>query len=201
MRIAWVVAGIAVAGVLTSQAAVAESRSIPKNFLLYEKQARQDVKNRHWYVNEGEGRDLPEVNNIQCSNARLKGWVDRRDITFNPKNDGNEKTHSSRGEQLFLFPGIPGAEKLIKQIHERMARCEGVKVVLPAIGDGAVGGSRTIRQAGAVAQVQKFVAVRKGAAVALYWDLRNDAKALRTLAQHGKDAERMAAKLCRIGDC
>ncbi|MFD9945191.1 hypothetical protein ACFWYW_32340 [Nonomuraea sp. NPDC059023] len=189
------------AGMLTSQAAAAESRSIPKNFLLYEKQARQDVKNKHWYVNEGEGRDLAEVNNIQCSDARLKGWIDRRDVTFNPKNDGNEKTHSSRGEQVFLFASTPGAEKMIKQIRERMARCEGVKVVRPAIGDGAVGGSRTVRQAGAAAQVQKFVAVRKGAAVALYWDLRNDAEALRTLAQHGKDAERMAAKLCRIGGC
>lgn len=201
MRIAWVMAGIAVAGVLTSQAAMAESRSIPKNFLLYEKQARQDVENKHWYVNEGESRELAEVNNIQCSNARLTGWIDRRDVSFNPKNDGNEKTHSSRGEQVFLFTGIPGAEKMIKQIHERMARCEGVKVVLPAIGDSAVGGSRTVRQAGAFAQVQKFVAVRKGAAVALYWDLRNDAKALRTLARHSKDAERMAAKLCQIGGC
>ncbi|MFI6901596.1 hypothetical protein ACIBKY_10055 [Nonomuraea sp. NPDC050394] len=201
MRISWVMAGVAVAGVLTAQAAVAESRSIPKNFLLYEKQARQDVGNEHWYVNEGEGREPAEVNNIQCSNARLKGWIDRRDVTFNPKNDGNEKTHSSRGEQVFLFAGIPGAEKMIKQMHERMARCEGVKVVLPAIGDGAVGGSRTVVQAGAVAQVQKSVAVRKGAAVALYWDLRNDAKALRTLARHGKDAERMAARLCRIGGC
>ncbi|MFI9556481.1 hypothetical protein [Nonomuraea endophytica] len=194
-------AGVAVAGVLTSQAAVAESRSIPKNFLLYEKQARQDVKNKHWYVNEGEDRDRAEVNNIQCSNAKLKGWIDRRDLYFNPKNDGNEKTHSSRGEQVFLFADVSGAEKMIKQMHERMARCEGVKVILQTAGDSAVGGSRTIKQAGAFSQVHKFVAVRKGAAVALYWDLRNDAKALRTIAQHGEDAERMAAKLCRIGGC
>lgn len=203
MRIALVLAGVAVAGALTTQPAAAESTSIPKNFLQYEKEARKDVKGEHWYVNEGENRDLIEVENLQCDNAKLAGWIDRRDVSYDPEIGGGEKTDSKWGEQVFLFADADRAGKMLKQIRERMERCDDIKITQPAIGDGAVTGSRTVKptKSDPTSQTRKFVAVRKGAAVALYWDLHNVAKAQRTMAQHLADAQRMAAKLCELGGC
>ncbi|WP_431897011.1 hypothetical protein [Nonomuraea sp. bgisy101] len=203
MRIALVLAGVAVAGALTSQPAVAESTSIPKNFLQYEKEARKDVKHKHWYVNEGENRDLIEVENLQCDDSKLRGWIDRRDVSYDPEIGGGERTDSKWGEQVFLFADAGRAGRMLRQMRERMEGCDGITITQPVIGDGAITGSRTVgpTKSQPIAQTQKFVAVRKGAAVALYWDLHNQAKAQRTMAQHLADAKRMAAKLCDLGGC
>lgn len=203
MRIAFVLAGAAVAALLTSQAAVAEGRTIPRDFLLYEKEARKDVKHQHWYVSEGKKGDLGEIGDIGCTNAKLSGWVARRDLYYSRQPGGSEKTHASRGEQVFLFADAEQAGTMMTQLNERMKGCKGIKITTPAIGDAAIGGHRAVKatKTNTVPQTQQFVAVRRGANVALYWDLHNDAKALRTMAQHVKDAERMAAKLCDLGGC
>ena len=90
------------------------------------------------------------------------------------------------------------------EFRTRLTKCgKLVKVIDPEIGDDSVGASMAVKKtkSNPVPQTQQFVAVRKGAAVALYWDLRNDAPALRTLAKHQADAAKMATKLCSIGGC
>ncbi|MBT2230548.1 hypothetical protein [Nonomuraea sp. NEAU-A123] len=195
--------GALVTALLFPPAAALAAPSIPKNFLLYEKEARKDIKNEHWLLNEGS--DLIEVENIACSNAKLKkDWIARRDLTYDPRMDGDEKHNAERGEQVFLFAKAAAAEKLMTEFRTRLTRCgKLVKVIDPKIGDGSVGASRAVKstKSNPVPQTLQFVAVRKGAAVAIYWDRHNDAPAITTMARHKSDATKMAAKLCRIGGC
>ncbi|MEU0571205.1 hypothetical protein ABZ297_38225 [Nonomuraea sp. NPDC005983] len=199
-RIALVTGGAVLAGVLCGPAALAQAPSIPKGFLLYEKQARKDSK--HWYVSENSPNE--EVWNIQCSAVRLKGWSARRDVVYDTEIGGGEETNRVRGEQVFVFRDAQGAGKLMARLGKLLDACgKTVKVRKPKIGDQALGASRTIKatKTSPIPQTQKFVAVRKGAAVALYWDMHNKAKSLRSMAQHEADAKKMAAKLCAVGGC
>ncbi|HUR05291.1 MAG TPA: hypothetical protein VM347_22285 [Nonomuraea sp.] len=199
-KITLLTGGALVTALLFPPAAALAAPSIPKNFLLYEKQARKDTE--HWQLNQG---NLVEVGNVQCSNAKLKmDWIARRDLTYDAHPGSGEKTSAERGEQVFLFAGASAAEKLMTQFSTRLAKCgKRVKVIDPGIGDDAIGATMAVKKTktNPVPQTQKFIAVRKGAAVALYWDLHNDAPAIRTLAKHQSDATKMAAKLCRIGGC
>ena len=199
-KITLLTGGALITALLLPPAAALAAPSIPKNFLLYEKEARKDTK--HWYLNQG---NLIEVSNIQCSNAKLKkDWIARRDLTFDPHPGGGEKTSAERGEQVFLFTDASAAEKLMTQFSSRLAKCgKRVKVIDPSIGDDAIGATMFDKKTktNVVPQTQRFIAVRKGAAVALYWDLHNDAPAITTMARHQSDAAKMAAKLCRIAGC
>ncbi|MEU7852287.1 hypothetical protein [Nonomuraea sp. NPDC049141] len=202
-KITLLTGGALITALLFPPAAALAAPSIPKNFLLYEKEARKDTKHEHWLLNEGS--NLIEVENIQCSNAKLKkDWIARRDLTYDPRMDGDEKRSTERGEQVFLFAKAAAAEKLLTEFRTRLTKCGNlVKVIDPKIGDDSVGASRATKKtkSNPVPQTQQFVAVRKGAAVAIYWDLHNDAPAIRTLTKHQADATKMAAKLCSIGGC
>lgn len=198
-KISLLVAGALLAGVAGAPAALAQAPAIPKGFLLYEKQAARDAE--HWYVSED---DQSEVWNIQCAPALLTGWKARRDAVYDTHIGGGERTNRQRGEQVFVFGGTRGAQKMMSRMRGLLRDCgRTAKVRVPRIGDEALAASRTIKATKATPfpQTQRFVAVRRGAAVALYWDMHNDAKPLRSLARHEADARRMAAKLCRIGGC
>lgn len=202
-KITLLTGGALVTALLFPPAAALAAPSIPKNFLLYEKEARKDTKHDHWYLTQDD--NLMEVGNIQCSGAKLKkDWIARRDLTYDPQIGDGEEHNTERGEQVFLFADASAAEKLMTQFSTRLTKCgKRVKVIDPGIGDDAIGATMFDKKTktNVVPQTQKFVAVRKGAAVALYWDLHNDAPAIRTLARHQSDATKMAAKLCRIGGC
>ncbi|MER6945306.1 hypothetical protein ABT294_14890 [Nonomuraea sp. NPDC000554] len=200
MKITMMVAGVVAAGLLCGPAASAAPKpSITKNFLLYEEEARKDTKHAHWQVND----EITVMGDIACTKGSPKGWAAAREITYNLKNDGVEATTAERGEQVFLFADASGARKLMDQFRKRLAACgKTVRAGAPKIGDEAVSGSRASKRTKIQhPQTQQYVAVRKGAAVALYWDLHNDTKALRTLAEHEADAKKMAGKLCAIGGC
>lgn len=202
-KITLLTGGALVSALLLPPAAALATPSIPKNFLLYEKEARKDTKHEHWLLSQND--NLIEVENIQCSGAKLKkDWIARRDLTYDPRMDGDEKHNTERGEQVFLFAKASAAEKLMTEFRTRLTKCgKLVKVIDPKIGDDSVGASRAIKatKSNPVPQTQQFIAVRKGAAIAIYWDMHNDAPAIRTLAKHQADATKMAAKLCTIGSC
>ena len=199
-KVALIVAGSMAASLLYAPAALAHAPKIPKGFLLYEKQARTDTD--HWSVNEGDA--MEEVWNIQCAPATFGGWARRRDVTYDTEIGGGERTNRQRGEQIFVFAGAKGADRMMDRMRQLLRQCgKAVKVRTPRIGSDAMSASRTIRptKTNPIPQTQKFTAVRKGAAVALYWDMHNDAKPLRSLTRHETDARKMAAKLCRVGGC
>lgn len=178
-------------------AVAAEAKAIPKNFLLYEKPARADTKNTRWFVIEGGKNE--DVWNAQCTPAKLKGWSARRDVSYDPELGGGEKTNRMRGEQVFLFTRESGARTMMATMRKLMKGCEQITPSSPKVGEEAVAG--VLRIKGKVPQTQQFVAVRRGGAIALYWDLANQAKPLRTMAWHVKDARAMAKKLCSITSC
>ncbi|MFI9555781.1 hypothetical protein [Nonomuraea endophytica] len=195
-RVALVCAGVVVAGMFTGQAAQAKPY-IPKNFLLYEKQARADAGGEHWILVEGGTNE--DVWNAQCRPASLKGWSARRDLTYDTEIGGGEKTNAIRGEQVFVFSKASKARAMMAGMRKLMKGCAQITASAPRIGDEAVGGVLKVKAK--IPQTQKFVAVRRGAAVALYWDLANAARPLRSMARHERDARRMAGKLCAIGGC
>ncbi|MEV4836006.1 hypothetical protein AB0K05_15890 [Nonomuraea sp. NPDC049486] len=183
---------LVVAGALM---APAQAPAIPKDFLLYEKQARQD--DEHWILGLDGAED---VWNIQCSPVMLSGWKESREVSYDTKIGGGERTDRRRGEQLFVFASAKGAGKMMDRMRALLRQCgKTVKVGKPRIGDEALQAARTIRptKKAPIPQTQKFVAVREGSAVAIYWDMHNDAKPLRTLARHRADAAKMAAKMAR----
>ncbi|MGI5267564.1 hypothetical protein ACQEUU_00255 [Nonomuraea sp. CA-218870] len=173
----------------------AQAPAIPKNFLLYEKQARQD--NEHWFVSQD---DMEEVWNIQCSPVMFSGWKARRDAAYDTRIGGGQRTDRRRGEQLFVFGSAKGAGKMMDRMRALIKECGGtVKSKRLRIGDEALQAARTIKATKRTPfpQTQKFVAVREGSAVAIYWDMHNAAEPLRTLARHRADATKMAAKMAR----
>lgn len=183
---------LVVAGALL---APAQAPAVPKNFLLYEKQARQDED--HWILGLDGAED---VWNIQCRPVMLSGWKTSREVSYDTEFGGGARTDRRRGEQLFVFHSAKGAGKMMDRMRALLRQCgKTVKVKRPRIGDEALQAARTIRatKKNPFPRTQKFVAVRKGPAVALYWDLHNDAKPLRTLARHRADARKMAARMAR----
>ncbi|WP_084960380.1 hypothetical protein [Thermoactinospora rubra] len=192
---------LALAAVLTgalAAPAAAEPAGIPRDFLLYEKAARQDPRHWHW------SDHVTELWNIQCSSRQPTGWVAAREVSYDRRPGGGEAANALRGEQVLLFADQTKAAEVMRQFRDRLAECgTQVKSRTPKLGDEAVGATRRIEptRAAPIPQTQRFVAVRRGAAVALYWDMHNDAPALRTMARHERDARRMAAKLCDIGGC
>ncbi|GAA0913654.1 hypothetical protein [Nonomuraea longicatena] len=168
---------------------------IPKDFLLHEKQAR--AASATWTVLDNPEHE--DVWNAQCTRAGLKGWSARRDLTYDRDIGGGEETNAMRGEQVFVFSKASGARTMMARMRTLMKGCKDITPARPKIGDEAVAG--ILRLKGELPQTQKFVAVRRGSAIALYWDLANRAKPLRTMAAHLKDAEKMSARLCRIGGC
>ncbi|MFG1945644.1 hypothetical protein [Nonomuraea sp. NPDC048826] len=183
---------LVVAGALL---APAQAPTIPKNFLLYEKQARQDQD--HWFVSQD---DMEDVWNIQCAPVTLSGWKARRDASYDTQIGGGERTDRRRGEQVFVFGSAKGAEKMMARMRALIKQCgKTVKSKRLRIGDEAMQAARTIKatKKSPIPQTQKFVAVREGSAVALYWDMHNDAKPLRTLARHRADARKMAIRMDR----
>lgn len=179
----------------------AARRALAVTDLLYGPTALKD--RRHWFVGADSGLKVPECHGEAWNSDERddpEGMVFRQDVDYdaNPNRD-IERTMSKRGEDVFGFVDVTAARRITSRIVANAQGCgKGFTIRRPAIGDEAVAIS-SVSGSGSDRQTAHAVVVRKGTVIAVYWDLRNDAPPLTTMARHEQDARAMVARLCGLG--
>lgn len=188
--------------------AVAATASIPKGFLLYEKDAakKPDLAESSWKVSNS-ARTRLAVNPCDRATLARAGRTAARTVTYTSVPD------FQRVEQVILYRSKSAAAKAVAQVRSALTACRSdttggssyryASSRLTGLGDEALrisGQAYHGRKIGIGGE--RTVLVRKGNAVLVYlWAGEYYKPAKSDWKTQSRDARRMTAKICRIAAC